>query len=45
MELKKRSMKKKIHKLITWTGSSGYYYPQAQNKYIVKIRLLQNNYW
>ena len=41
----KKYLYRKIHKLNTLIGSSDSSYPQAQNKHIVKNRLLQNNYW
>ena len=41
----KKYMLRKIYELNTLIGYSDDSYPQAQNKYIVKIRRLQNNYW
>ena len=41
----KKYLWRKIHELKTLFGSSDDSYLQAQDKYIAKIRLQQNNYW
>ena len=41
----KKYLWRKIHKLNTLIGRSDDSQSQAQNKYIVKNRQLQNNYW
>ena len=41
----KKYLWRRIHELNTLISSSDDSLPQAQNKYIVNIRLLQNNYW